>query len=114
MEAPKIPSFIKTRYRFKRFDFHPRYYDEEKEKLKLRKKIIENDLKGSDEVSSKDGIERHARMRMSILPPRLQSIGRWISLIDANEELANGFVVLLVIVGSHANTHPDSLLVVHH
>jgi len=66
MEAPKIPSFIKTRYRFKRFDFHPRYYDEEKEKLKLRKKIIENDLKGSDEVSSKDGIERHARMRMSM------------------------------------------------
>lgn len=66
MEAPKIPSFIKTRYRFKRFDFNPRYYDEEKEKLKLRKKIIENELKGSDESSSKDNIERHARMRMSM------------------------------------------------
>lgn len=66
MDAPKIPSFIKTKYQFKRFSFQPRYFDEEKEKLNLRKKSIENELKGSDEDSSSNAIERHARMKMSM------------------------------------------------
>jgi len=66
MEAPKIPSFIKTKYQFKRFNFQPRYYDAEKEKLKLRKKRIENELKDNGELLSQDAIERRARMKMSM------------------------------------------------
>ncbi len=61
MEAPKIPSFIKSKYQFKRFSFQPRYYDEEKEKLNSRKKRIEN-----DEGLNSDEIERRARMKMSM------------------------------------------------
>ena len=66
MDAPKIPSFIKTKYRFKRFNFQPRYYNVEKERLDLRKKRIENEMKGSNESLNDDSIERHARMKLSM------------------------------------------------
>lgn len=66
MEAPKIPSFIKTKYRFKRFSFQPRYYDAEKERLDVRKKNIEADLKGTGDHLSPDAIERRARMKISM------------------------------------------------
>lgn len=65
MEAPKIPSFIKTKYQFKRFHFQPRYYDADKEKLELRKKRIEKELSGNTNSIDKDLIERKERMKMS-------------------------------------------------
>ena len=65
MEAPKIPSFIKTKYSFKRFSFQPRYYDAEKERLEIRKKSIESEF--SDKNKPNDSsIEREARMRISM------------------------------------------------
>lgn len=66
MDAPKIPSFIKTRYQFKRFSFPARYYDEDKERLETRKKAIENELKINGENASSNSIEREARMKMSM------------------------------------------------
>ena len=64
MEAPKIPPFIKTRYEFKRFNFQPRYYDADKEKLELRKRRIENELKGNAANLEEDHIQRKERMKM--------------------------------------------------
>ena len=66
MEAPKIPSFIKNKYQFKRFSFQPRYYDAEKEKLEIRKKGIEKELKLNDEALSNSEVERRARMKLSM------------------------------------------------
>jgi hypothetical protein len=66
MEAPKIPSFIKTKYQFKRFDFPTRYYNAEKERLNIRKKMIESELKINDELSDSNSIERGERMKMSM------------------------------------------------
>lgn len=66
MEAPKIPSFLKTKYQFKRFNFTPRYYDADKERLEMRKKRIEEEIKGTKDGGMKDNaIERRARMKMS-------------------------------------------------
>lgn len=65
MEAPKIPSFIKTKYQFKRFNFQPRYYDADKENLELRKKRIEKELSGNSDSLDSDLIERKERMKMS-------------------------------------------------
>jgi len=66
MEAPKIPSFLKTKYHFKRFNFQPRYYDPEKERLEYRKKRIEEEIKGRNESGIEESsIERRARMKMS-------------------------------------------------
>jgi hypothetical protein len=64
MEAPKIPSFIKTKYNFKRFSFQPRFYDPEKERLEVRKKAIQSELKDKGEFESADIAERKARMKM--------------------------------------------------
>jgi hypothetical protein len=66
MEAPKIPSFIKTKYRFKRFSFQPRYYDADKERLEMRKKSIEAEVIGDGNHLSPDSIERRARMKMTM------------------------------------------------
>lgn len=66
MEAPKIPSFLKTKYQFKRFNFQPRYYDADKERMELRKKRIEEELRGRSEEMDKDAIEVKARMKLSI------------------------------------------------
>lgn len=66
MEAPKIPSFLKTKYQFKRFNFQPRYYDADKERMELRKKRIEEELKGRSEGKDIDAIELKARMKLSI------------------------------------------------
>lgn len=66
MEAPKIPSFLKTKYQFKRFNFQPRYYDADKERMELRKKRIEEELRGRSEGMDKDAIELKARMKLSI------------------------------------------------
>lgn len=65
MEAPKIPSFIKTKYQFKRFSFQPRYYDSEKERLEIRKKSIEAEIIDAENLSS-SSIERAARMKISM------------------------------------------------
>lgn len=66
MEAPKIPSFIKPGYQFKRFEFPTRYYNAEKERLAIRKKMIESELKINGEQSSSSSTERTARMKMSM------------------------------------------------
>lgn len=66
MEAPKIPSFLKSKYQFKRFNFTPRYYDPEKERLEHRKKRIEEEVKGKDGFyKEENAIERRARMKLS-------------------------------------------------
>lgn len=44
MQAPKLPSFIKTENN-KRFFFKPRYYDEKKERIKQLKKDGKSPLK---------------------------------------------------------------------
>ena len=66
MEAPKIPSFIKTKYEFKRFNFEPRYYNADKEQLEFRKKGIEKELKGKNHTFDDNSIERSTRMKMSM------------------------------------------------
>lgn len=64
MEAPKIPSFIKSMYQFKRFSFQPRYYNAEKENLEIRKTRIEKEV--NNDALSDDRIERHARMKFKM------------------------------------------------
>lgn len=64
MKAPRLPSMIRQQYRFKSFDFKPRYYDEEKEKLDRRKRLIKSEVKR--EESDDQTVERHARMRINI------------------------------------------------
>lgn len=66
MEAPRIPSFIKTKYRFKRFSFQPRYYDAEKERLEIRKKAIRAELEENNELISTSSAERRARMKIQM------------------------------------------------
>lgn len=66
MEAPRIPSFIKTKYEFKRFSFKPRYYDADKERLEIRKKKIQSELQTDKDLMSSDSIERRARMKLQI------------------------------------------------
>lgn len=65
MEAPKIPSFIKSKYQFKRFGFQPRYYNAEKERLEIRKKSIESEMSDNEQQSG-SSIERAARMKISM------------------------------------------------
>ena len=65
MDAPKIPSFIKTKYQFKRFSFQPRYYNAEKEQLEIRKKSIEAEMLENGKLSD-SSIERAARMRINM------------------------------------------------
>jgi hypothetical protein len=66
MEAPRIPSFIKSKYEFKRFSFQPRYYDADKERLEIRKKTIQSELKLDNESMPSDSIERRARMKLQM------------------------------------------------
>lgn len=66
MEAPRIPSFIKSKYEFKRFSFQPRYYDADKERLEIRKKKIQSELQLDNESMPSDSIERRARMKLQM------------------------------------------------
>jgi hypothetical protein len=91
MEAPKIPSFIKTKYQFKRFSFQPRYYDEEKEKLKLRKQHIESEIKGSSKIVNDNTIERHARMKL-----RMEDT--WRSKRDSENRKSNFRIAIIVAI----------------
>ena len=66
MKAPKLPSIIKHSYGFKRFEFKPRYYDEEKERLERRKRSIQSEVDREQKQKYNPAIERHARMRISM------------------------------------------------
>jgi len=90
MEAPKIPSFIKTKYQFKRFNFQPRYYDADKERLELRKKRIEKELSGNSNSLDKDLLERKERMKMSFEES-------W-SMRRSRDHRKSNFRILIIIV----------------
>lgn len=66
MKAPKLPSILRHNYRFKRFDFKPRYYDEEKERLERRKRSIESEVEREQRQKDDQSLERQARMRINM------------------------------------------------
>ena len=66
MKAPKLPSILRHNYKFKRFEFKPRYYDEEKERLERRKRSIKSEVEREQKQKDDPSIERHARMRISM------------------------------------------------
>jgi len=66
MKSPKFPSLIRQNYYFKRFEFTPRYYNEEKEKLELRKREIKLEVESEKKIKDDPTIERHARMRIGM------------------------------------------------
>jgi len=66
MKAPKLPSFLGHNYRFKRFGFTPRYYNEEKERLEKRKRSIESEVDREQRQKDDPSLERHARMRINM------------------------------------------------
>ncbi len=66
MKAPKLPSILRHNYKFKRFEFKPRYYDEEKEKLERRKRSIKSEADREQRHKDDPSLERHARMRISM------------------------------------------------
>ena len=66
MKAPKFPSILRHNYRFKRFEFKPRYYDEEKERLERRKRSIQSEVDREQRQKDDPSLERHARMRISM------------------------------------------------
>jgi len=66
MRAPRLPSILRHNYRFKRFEFAPRYYDEEKENLERRKRSIRSEVEREMKEEEDSTIERHARMRIKM------------------------------------------------
>ena len=66
MRAPKLPSILKHNYKFKHFEFKPRYYDEEKERLERRKRSIQSEVDREQRAKDDPSLERHARMRINM------------------------------------------------
>ena len=66
MKAPRLPSILRHNYRFKRFDFKPRYYNEENERLERRKRSIESEVDREKMRKNDSSLERHARMRIGM------------------------------------------------
>jgi len=66
MRAPKLPSILRHNYKFKRFEFKPRYYNEEKERLERRKRSIQSEVEREQKHKDDPSLERHARMRISM------------------------------------------------
>jgi hypothetical protein len=66
MNFKKIPSIIRHNYRFKRFEYKPRYYDEEKEKLERRKRMIRAEVEHENNLKDDAYLERHARMQINM------------------------------------------------
>ena len=66
MNFKKFPSVIRHNYRFKRFEYNPRYYDEEKEKLEKRKRMIHAEVEHEEKMKDDAYVERHARMRIKM------------------------------------------------
>ena len=91
MEAPKIPSFIKTKHQFKRFSFQPRYYDAEKERLEVRKKNIEKEFESKNNSIGQSELERRARMKM-------QMDDIWRNRRSSDTRKSNFRIVLIVAI----------------
>jgi Flp pilus assembly protein TadB len=63
MNFKKFPSIIRHNYQFKRFEFKPRYYDEEKENLEKRKRMIRAEMDHEENMKDDAYLERHKQMR---------------------------------------------------
>jgi hypothetical protein len=66
MNFKKFPSFIRHNYQFKRFEYNPRFYDEEKDNLEKRKRMIRADVAHEKNMKDDAYVERHARMRIKM------------------------------------------------
>ena len=66
MKFKRFPSIIRHNYQFKRFDYTPRYYDEEKETLEKRKRMIRAEVEQEKKMKDDAFLERHARMRIKM------------------------------------------------
>ena len=97
MEAPKIPSFFKTKYQFKRFEYKPRFYDPEKEAFEIRKKRIEDEVNGVKDADSKRSKEE-IKQRMKYHIQRQWHGNRQSETRKSNFRIAFIVAIMVVIV----------------